>query len=117
MTNHAINGKPMAYGIIGGHIPFAGKFLDGESAADISGDLQWKATLPDTKPNEGKLDVAMALFVDGAEVRKRPRGCLRLGCEMVSQLNAGDRDAQVAVLGMLLESSGNAERFNIHCTV
>lgn len=114
MTSCASDSKYLAYGILEGGIPFAGKFLDGESVADVSGDLQWQTFIPDSNPEEGKLDVAMVLFVNGVDVGKRPSDCMRLDCCLVSRLNAGSADAEETILGMLLESSGNSGRFDIH---
>ena len=113
MTNHEIKGRSLAYGYMGNNIPFKGKFMDGKSVTEIDGDLQWKTSVPDSRPEEGKMDVFMSLFVDGARIARRPKGCLRLPCDMVSRLNEGDAGAESAVMKMLLESSGNAERFDI----
>lgn len=108
------NGKHLAYGVLEGGIPFAGKFTDGERTEEISGDLQWQTFVPDSNPEEGKLNVAMVIFVDdNVDVGNRPRDYMRLGCDMVSQLNSGNAKTEETVLGMLLESSGNSERFDI----
>ena len=107
--------RHLAYGILRGGIPFEGKFLDdgSGSAVEVHGDLQWQTVIPDSNPDEGKLDVAMVLFVFGADVGNRPRDFMRLECDTVSRLNAEDAETEEDIMQMLLESTGNAERFDI----
>ena len=112
---NAVSGLP--HGVLEGDIPFNGNLVEDGAVRKIGGGIQWRAHLPDSNPEEGKLNVVVVLFVDWDDavgrVGKRPRGRLRLDGEFVSRLNVGDADAEETVMGMLLENSGAAERFDI----
>ena len=112
---NAVSGLPR--GVLEGDIPFKGNLVEEGAVRKIGGGIQWHAHIPDSNPEEGKLNVAVVLFVDWDDavgrVGKRPRGYLRLDGKFVSRLSAGDADAEETLMRMLLENSGAAERFDI----
>ena len=88
---NAVSGVP--HGVLEGDIPFKGNLVDEGSVRKIGGGIQWHAHLPDSNPEEGKLNVVVVLFVDWDDavgrVGQRPRGRLRLDGEFVSRLERG----------------------------
>ena len=107
----------LAYGSLGGGVPFTGKvWLKCGGDKDITGNLQWKTRVPDSITEEGKLKVALFLYVRDREVRT-PKGELRLGCDLVSRLMARNVDAQRELLETVVGKANAAgpERFEVHC--
>ena len=107
----------LAYGSLSGGVPFTGKvWLEDGEDKDITGNLQWKTRVPDSRPEEGKLKVALFLYVRDREVRT-PKGELRLGCDMVLRLMARDVDAERELLETVAGRANAAgpERFEVHC--
>ena len=94
--------------------PSRGTFRDGDVDREIRGGLQWKTRLPDSNPEEGMLNVSMIMFVDNMDIGPSPCGRMRLESGLVSRLNANDEEAGKELLGMLLEKTGNAGRFDVH---
>lgn len=117
VMTYEIKDNSLAMGILRGGFPFAGTFRDGGSKADIKGRIQWHVKIPDSKPEEGKIDVYTALFVfnRNIEARLNPAGCLRLDSELVSRLNANSAEAAEELLGALLAGSSAGDRFDVHC--
>lgn len=116
-----LNDRSMAYGFIDGDVPIAGEVLDANGAREVTGSLHWQTMLPDSNPAEGKLDVALFLFVDDDDVRT-PMGNMRLESGLVSRLKsdnaAAKADAREALLAIVLKKvnlPSSPECFNIRC--
>ena len=112
--SYEVKDRSLAYGFLKGDVPFAGTFRDGDVDREIRGGLQWRTRLPDSNPEEGMLNVSMVMFVDNMDIGPSPCGRMRLESGLVSRLNANDEEAGKELLGMLLEKTGNAGRFDVH---
>ena len=115
MNTYMTNGESMAYGVIRGDVPFAGEFRDANGIRDITGSIHWKTSMPDSNPDEGKMDVILFLFVDDEGI-ETPKGKLRLECSLVTQLMAKSREAGDLLLKMVLERIKGPERYSVQCT-
>ena len=121
MSSCMLNDQSMAYGFIDGDVPIAGEFRDGSGSREVTGSLHWQTMLPDSNPDEGKLDVALFLYVDDDDVRT-PKGSMRLDSGLVSRLKSDNAhakaDARKALLAAVLAKvnfPGSQECFDFHC--
>ena len=113
MAGCMIDDNVLAYGFLDGNVPFAGTFRDGDIDREISGNLQWQTMLPDSSPDEGMLDVYMAMFMDSG-VSGYPLGArMRLRSDFVSQLIAKNAEAGGKLLDMFMSGAGKADLFVI----